>query len=122
MYKLFKVTKKETNIQGIWKDKDKDKVYYDNIEIIEYKQSQILDFEQGIRNLFSLGEICIAYKDNNNYLIIQDKKGNKEILRHQILIVETKKPTKKYIDLLLEQHSGLTIYKDKEIHTIETYK
>lgn len=119
MYRLYNVVKNKTNILGVWKDNNK--IYYDNIEIKEYTQSKILDFEQQIRNMFSLGEICIAYKYNNN-MVLEYSSGKKEILKNRIEIKESIMPSKEYIEILLKNNSGITIYKERNYYIIEIYK
>lgn len=119
---VFVVVANETKVKGYWKNKE-GKVYIDNIEV---KSFLGIDFcyIQNLKNLiFAQGEECIFTKDCNNNAIIEDKEGNKTILRNRIAWIETIKPSKDYINILLEQNEGFTIYElEEEVFLIETYK
>lgn len=118
---LFNIVKHNTDIKGYWKQGNK--IYIDNIELVTFSAIDDFAFSNAKNILFKSGEKCIAYKNKYNELVIQYPKGNKDILRKRIAWIETRKPTKKYINALLTFHSGLTIYKLKDnTFLIEIYK
>lgn len=119
---VFIVVANETKTKGYWKNKE-GKVFIDNIEV---KRFFGIDFcyIQNLKNLlFASGEEAIFIKDCNNNAIIETREGNKTILRNRIAWIETRKPSQKYIEALLEQNEGFTIYElEEEIFLVEVYK
>ena len=119
---LFCIVANETDIQGFWKD-SKGKVYIDNIEVKELFAINEEAFKIAKKLLFAIGEEAVFYKQENNYAVIENKEGKKEVLKNRIAWLETRKPSSKYIEALLSFHNGLTIYKLEEaVYLIETYK
>ena len=116
MIKLYRVMEEKTSIKGYWKEKNK--VYIDNIQIKEcYTKYSFLINK---RKLFHSGEKAVFYI-RNNHAIIEDRQGNKTILKHCIKWNE-KRITKSYLKELLKNHNGITIYKNKNDYTIELWK
>jgi len=119
---LFCVVKEETDIKGYWKDKE-GKLYIDNIVIKEYGAINEGAFQNMKSLLFASGEEAVFYKDASNYAIIEGKQGSKDILKKRIAWIENIAPSKEYIEVLLEQENGLTIYKLEEaVYLLEVYK
>ena len=114
MYKLFIPVKHKTNIKGFWQD-DKGKVYIDNILI---KKHNTIDKDKA--QLFGQGEKAIFYIHKGK-AIIEDIKGNIIILKYCIKYKESP-ISKGYIKALLNQHEGLTIYREGASYTIEIWK
>ena len=116
MIKLYTVTKKKTNIKGFWKD-EKGKIFIDNIKIksfCSYPRKEII-------SLFNNGEKAIFCAWNDKHALIVDYNYNKSILKHCITWNEKHlKPS--YIKELLNQHSGMTIYRNEGNFTIEIWK
>ena len=73
--------------------------------------------------LFAKGEEAIFYKDYNNNAIIETREGNKTKLVNRIAWIENKKPSKKFIKVLLQNNEGFTVYElEEEVFLIEVYK
>lgn len=121
---VFVVVANETKTKGYWKNKE-GKVYIDNIEIRKFLGIDFC-YIQNLKNLlFSQGEECIFIKDKNNNAIIEDKEGNKTILKNRIAWIETKKPSNELIEVLLAQSfiDGFTVYElEEEVFLIEVYR
>lgn len=119
---LFCVVQNETKVKGYWKNKE-GKVFVDNIEIKSFFVIEEAHFQNTKKLLFSKGEEAVFFKDCNNNAIIETKEGNKTILHNRIAWIETKKPSKEYIETLLEQNEGFTVYQlEEEVFLIEIYK
>jgi len=115
MIKIYDIVQHKTNIKGFWLDNGK--IYRDNIYI-----RQALSLNRRIKyHLFDYKkQIAIFYMQDNKAFIL-DNKGNKTILSHCIRYIENH-ITKKYIEALLIQHKGLTIYRKKGYYTIEIWR
>ena len=119
---LFCVVQNETDIKGYWKDSE-GKLYIDNIEAKQYGAINEEAFQNMKKLLFASGEEAVFYKDASNYAIIEGKYGSKDILKKRIAWIEEEGPSKEYIEVLLQQENGLTIYKLEEaVYLLEVYK
>lgn len=121
-YALFYPVKHKTDIVGYWKDKD-GKLYQDNIELRRYSPifKDAMNYHK--KELFAKGEICIAYKNVYNELIIEYPNNDETFtLKHRTAIIEDNFPSDDYISLLLDNAEGLTIYSvDNGQYLIEIY-
>jgi len=116
MYKLYTIAKKKTGILGLWKDKEK--IYRDKIKIKNcstYRKLQL-----NIKKLFDNGEKAVFY-NSHFYCTIESKEGIKTLLSKRITWQE-KKLKASFIKLLLSQHGGLTIFKEKQGFTFDIWK
>jgi hypothetical protein len=118
---LFCIVANKTDIEGFWKNKE-GKVYKDYIVLKRFFAIEEEAFKVAKQLLFSIGEEAVFYKDKNNNAIIENKEGSKTILKQRIAWKETKKPSKAYIEALLQNNEGFTIYKEEEGFKIELYK
>lgn len=119
---LFKVVNFKTNIKGYWKNSN-GKIITDNIFIEYYFSIHNIEFKQAIKQLFRNGEKCVASKTIFNQLLLESADKTWQILPYQTLLVEKRKPSKNYINLLLNFSDGLTIYHDadNQRHIIEIF-
>lgn len=117
MYKLYNIVKQKTNIKGFWKDKE-GKLFIDNVKIkncLNYRKLQL-----NIKKLFDNGEKEVFY-NSHFYSTIEDRQGNKTLLTNCIRWKQ-KHLNASFVKLLLSQHNGLTIYRNKRDYTIEIWK
>jgi len=120
--RLFCVVANETKTKGYWKN-EKGKVFVDNIELKSFFAIEEDVFNIAKKLLFSKGEEAVFYKDCNNNAIIENKEGKKTKFSKRIAWIEGSNPSKEYIEVLLQQHNGLTIYQlEEEVFLIEIYK
>lgn len=117
MIKLFDIVNYKTGVKGFWIDKNK--IYIDNVRIKEVKEGY--SFVISKRILFNVKKQKAIFYINKGKAYIEDIKGNKTILNHCIRYKENHLKTS-YIKTLLNQHSGLTIYKNENDYTIELWK
>lgn len=117
MNTLFKVVKHKTDIKGFWKD-DKGKIYIDNIKTIPIKSEGQFQYESDI--LFKLGELAIFYILGDN-AFVKDKEGNTQRLKERI-ILKPEKLSKEYVKGLINEYSGLTIYRKDTGFRIEIWR
>ena len=111
----------ETDIQGYWINKNK--LYIDNIELLQYSIIYQSEFLSKIHRMFLDGEQAVFYKDIYNIGTIRYSNGTWQVLKNRIELIENKKPGNEYIKLLLKNCQGLTIYKiDNGKYLIEIYK
>jgi len=116
-YSLFNIVDYKTNIIGLWKDKGKiyiDRIDKVNIPIIHRDYLQYL-----INSLLHSGQICVAYKNVYNELVI-DNGLSKTVLKNRIEHI-VNKLSHNFIKELLNQYDGLTIYKLDNKYMIEIY-
>jgi hypothetical protein len=121
---VFVVVANETKIKGYWKN-EQGKVYIDNIEVKTFLGIDFCYIQNLKRLLFAQGEEAIFIKDCNNNAIIEDKQGNKTKLVNRISWIETKKPSKELIEVLLKQSfiDGFTVYElEEDVFVIEIYR
>lgn len=118
MIYLYTVSKHKTNVKGFWKD-DKGKIYVDNIYFLPFSDDikglgmyPLRAFNEEKQKLFNASEKTIFYNSHDK-AFIENKEGNVDILRHKITWHE-KSLKASYIKALLENHNGLTIYKDDD--------
>lgn len=119
---LFCVVENETTVKGYWKNKE-GKVFIDNIEVKSFFAIEEANFQRTKKLLFAKGEEAIFFKDYNNNAIIETRKGNKTKLVNRIAWIETRKPSKQFIETLLKQNEGFTVYElEAEVFLVEVYK
>jgi hypothetical protein len=117
MYNLYTVTKKKSNILGLWKDKS-GKIYRDKIKIIQIKNHFLLNAY--IEKMINDGEKEVFYSINN-LAFTESKIGLENCFCHKITWKEKKlKPS--YVKELLKIHNGITIYKENHYFKIEIWK
>lgn len=128
MIKIYIPQKKhkynKSNIRGIWQDKNK--LYYDNIKIIEYNMPIIGVFYQDIflKYLNTIKECynqeCIFYTiDDIGYIFYN--KNKIDILSNKAHITIDKNKLKITLQAILKLYNGLTIYKNKNNYYIEVF-
>lgn len=117
MIRLYNIADYNTDIKGYWLDNDK--IYIDNIRIANIHTDIRLNIEKHFLFDTKKQEAVFYVKDGIAY--IESKDGHIEVLKHKIVWQE-KNISKDYIKILLLQHNGLTIYKNKNDYTIETWK
>jgi hypothetical protein len=112
MYTLYSITKNKSDTVGFWKDKE-GKIYKDYIIL---KKLKYIKFQQGIAKLFRKGEKAVFYK-SLGLGYIESKEGKTEVLTYKIELKE-KHLKAGYIKALLNQHGGLTIFREKQGYKI----
>ena len=117
MYKLYSVTKKKTGILGLWQD-EKGRIYRDKILIKEF--STLSGMREEKFSLFDSGEKAVFYCKGNK-AFIESANGKLDILRHKITWKE-KRLKASFVKLLLENHGGITIFKNENSYTLEIWK
>lgn len=123
---LYTVTRKKTDIVGLWKDNN-GKIYRDNIIIKEY--ISYVKFQRAIGKLFSLGEKAVFYIVNGIAAIEYAPgaaPGPREESKIEYLVncirYNEKNLKASYIKTLLKNHAGITIFRNKGCYTIEIWK
>lgn len=120
MYELYKVTDKKTNIQGFWKD-DTGKIYVDNIEIQKFFIIRYDYFQSVKKQQFDKGELAVFYTNPYGEGIIEDREGNKTLLKDKVEW-KARYITDSFIEKLLNTYGGVTVFKEKQGYRIIVYK
>ena len=118
---LFRVSKTKTSVEGYWLDSN-GKVHFDYIIPVNYPAIDSYKFRIAVQELFRNGEICIFYKNFKNYGVLEYANGNEHIIKERIEIIEQVKPDNDYLNELLKNYGGLTMYKlAEDCYLIEIY-
>jgi hypothetical protein len=116
MFTLYSVTKNKSDTIGFWKD-DTQKIYKDYIIL---KKLKYIKFQQGIAKLFRQGEKAVFY-ESLGLGYIESSEGKTEVLKHRIELKE-KHLSAGYVKALLNNHNGLTIFREKQGYKIIIWK
>ena len=115
---IYEVSKEKTSILGLWQD-NKGKIYRDYISLYYPKNHN--DFESKILLMFSHGEQCIFYRqDNKKAFILYENENdipltkNIQLIRYSLSFNEIKK--------LLIQYNGITIFKINNGYLLEVWQ
>jgi len=117
MYKIYDVVNYKTDVKGYWIDNNK--VYVDNINILEVKS--IKELNNIKQKLFIIKKQLAVFYIKDNVAYIESKNDDKIILKHNIQYKE-KHISEAYIKELLLQHNGITIFEYNGYYIIDIWK
>ena len=114
---IYEVSKKKTNILGLWQDKDK-KIYRDYISF--YYPKSFPDFTSKIDLMFLQGEKCIFTVSKDKAFVISQE--NYPVTLTKRIVLYRDKLSFNEIKDLLNKYNGITIFWDNSDNEIENFK
>ena len=114
---IYEVSKKKTNILGLWQDKDK-KIYRDYISF--YYPKSFPDFTSKIDLMFLQGEKCIFTVSKDKAFVISQE--NYPVTLTKNIQFKREKLSFNEIKDLLNKFNGLTIIKENNSFLIDIWQ